>query len=516
MASQRSKLRETADATVIEQLKEIAVTTQGYVMEDPFPDHEPFESITAKAKSSVQWQSKITAHKKSGSPKPIFRQETPGFVMTVEEQAGPSHSEQQLYKIVGYTFPNMPQTYKTKVASFSSKAMSRDKGVGTWAPEEEHIIQWGYLDEDLESPPVIVVSPVLEVAGNTTQYFALLFPDEDGLCQPHICAQWEIFFRWEFRDATGNSNKRSAQWGALVGKACILSPSASNQRAAGAKMKSTNISGLMVKEEVSLLNELTCLASVLRITPYSSAATELTEVLKKLDGDIIYNPLPSNPGMHAFLHDEFTDERAVQLVQEVTTCYEKIPNLTPKIAIELRGCLEALVQTVAEGVEVDIRYENLFWLFTEGTHKLTNFTGDLATANKAAIAQEIIDTVTRLRPRAFKTPAVISNDEETALVSFLDAYHQDSEELIKKWDRQMERLKQTFGSKVTKDIGAWDFWARYGDARDTASAQLAFQEVGRYTVGQVKEFMDEDVFNHMKKRQQLLGHVLAEVKKAKK
>lgn len=256
MSVPRTKLRSSAKGSQQKaQAKEIVVNTRGWVLKEPFPDHKLFEKITAISWSSTNLKAGIKKQRSKNPADPVFRPETPDFRITDREKADPRNENETRYRIVGYTFPELPVEYSNKVPEWSKKA----GGMGMELPADGNIIPWGNFEGSTESPPVIVVSPMFDQAPEQTRYVALICP-KDGLCHPYSVRVGEVFFRAEYRDGSTSNRERDINWAARVATACgsLVSPNAVDQPGkARISKKATGGAKLQVPPIQSLINELT-------------------------------------------------------------------------------------------------------------------------------------------------------------------------------------------------------------------------------------------------------------------
>lgn len=480
------------------QLAEVAVTQLGWYMDEPFPQHERFETITALSKCSINWRKQI---EKDG--KNPFRPETLNFTKTDQEKAPPTSDKSQVYRVVGYAFPKWPAE---RFKSGPDYVKKNSKGVGFWLPEPRtQVVPWANLFGDTESPPVVVVSPLVPVATVDTRYYALISPDGKGLCHPHAVAAGEVFFRAEYRNASTNQKTRAPSWNAIVGSSCVQSTNPNDQRLAGSKKKGAGGGGLMIEPFDSVLNEIRSSVAAMQVDPLlaRSAIPDIMKILERLDWTGMLTKLPENPGMLAFVENvEFLEVDATLLVDEVTQFYGPIDGFTPEMAITIWQMLEEVADQIAYS------FADMPSIFAEGVYQIQKRGMSAVITNKVEVAMEIMATVHRHRPSGRKPPAVISEKNEHKIMVYLQALHTDLTTMLRSYEEYIHDLKDVFGHKITSDAGPWDFWQRYGRARDTDSARASMGEIGRYVVHEVNRGMEGVIVTPLKQRVEILGDVL--------
>lgn len=492
-----------------EQVKEIAVNVHGWCLDEPFPNHEPFELITARAtKTSVNMKGLLAKHTDEVLRGEFFRVVDSDFEFSEQERAEPEGDAYRRYRVIGYMFPLLPDNITGRCPPWQKQAGAK----GTQKPAAENLLEWKNFDDQPQSPPVIVVSPVFDEPPSVVQYFGLVKP-KDGVCETVIVTSAEVFFRYEYRDGSTSKKGRDKAWPAKVARACGTSGLplllSRDQTLRLRPKKFGGSSGkLTVRPELSLMNELRVDVAALRISPEEHIRNRIVKTLQRLESDLEFAPLMTNAGLHGFIQaTEFDEESAQNAVEDARGLWGPIEGMDTRTLQKLRSCLVA-----ADPDHFD--YRDLYALFAQGCFEIKQAEANGEEIDEKELGCRVLGIAHRCTPPTLESPSAILAENEKELVVFVEALLARLQDMLKGWDVYGNTMADACGSQVTDDGDPLAIWARYGDARDTDSARVAMQEIGRALARATHRGMTEGIIEPLRVCVGLLESVLKEVRKA--
>jgi hypothetical protein len=461
---QRKKTAE--DAASLQQLEHLAFNNRGHAMEDGMRNRKGIEFICAYRQGG-QYSKTLKEALEKGEVEdgPFFRTD---IAYTDRELAEPEIGVKQ-YLVVGYT---------PRVATPDLKMMRAGQGkqatpVGVKEPADGKIIRW-----DLEQPPVLVVTEVLEEKPDGIQLWALAKP-KNGLCKPYSIGQDLVFYRHEFRDSVSDVKKRSTSWNAKVAFYSVrpsMNATPLTERQQKFKRARDPIK-LVFDPNVSLCNEIASLAANYYHTNDQWYLPEIKDVLRSVDDDLNYRPLAQNSGLRYFIEsdEELSEEQSQDVVADFLAMWPNTPHI-------LGEYIRILKKALIIHPETHLPYRLLMPFLAEACWVIGE--GEVTGKRIYDMVPKLVGTLKRIYGRTNSTSPISADERDLVLATTLAKLKEIKQAGV---DTE-EKAKASFG-EAAFDYTSHDIWARYGEALDTDTARAAWSQELRLVVaaGRQKE-----------------------------
>lgn len=166
---------------------------------------------------------------------------------------------------------------------------------------------------------------------------------------------------------------------------------------------------------ISLCNEIASLAANYMHTLDEWFLDEIKSVLKSIDSDVNYRPLPENPGLRNFVEAEecLTQEEAEEVVEECVANWKTTGSVTAQNVMRLHMYLKKSTAF--------LRYRYLRAFITEGCFQLEKSSfGEEDEENGIAMIEALLSTIDRILGPPETSPSISASDQDIVLAAILE------------------------------------------------------------------------------------------------
>lgn len=507
------------------QLEEVAVNVNGWMLRELDPDRPKFEEITARHKSSTSAASKFFGELEANGRGPKYDTVYRTSLQLTEREKGPPNTDrkEERFRIVGYVVPNLPPAY-TNVADYHKK----QKPVGVEMPADDdvgdppYVLDWETNNE--RQPRLLAVAPLAENRPKSTQLFVLMEP-EAGLCTPYAIGQNLLFYRAEFRSTVSSVVHCRTAWNKNILDHSVVSTSGTPAKQTRRQIRyrrATDVGKVVVEPEEAFAKSLHFYMEGLRISGAPWIKDAMMKLMEKADHDLLYAPLPSNPGLRSFFHqpktnddemeideedeesnvDTFGIKEAEMMVTEVEAMWGDIEGLTARRILLLHELLTDKMSQIA--------YADIPMLLDEAMSKFQYYGDDDEDGFDQEDVNAVLQTTHRARRHAPKSTMLVAPDERNDLIAYYTAENQMMKSVLDHFEKYWEQTIDAFGDQAIEG-GVWDIWQKFGSTPDTDSAKAIVGEIGRYIATESRHFMFSEIMATLRQVHATNAEVLKKV-----
>lgn len=216
-ATSTTEAEDELEVVLIQQPK-WCVNVYGHAMEHRIKDRGPLRIARGRAGLKGGSGAFVAADDVSTGKKKSYAKISRPLALSASESVSSSDDETQLFLIVGIA-PAPSMLRKEHFTKAIMTSTSKGYAIGGSHPKHQHRIHW--LDEE---PPMLIGYPLPDngsIENQKVNLYALLDPNEDGLCTAYKVKQAHVFFFSEFRDIETDRQRREGSWNGNVFRAAL-------------------------------------------------------------------------------------------------------------------------------------------------------------------------------------------------------------------------------------------------------------------------------------------------------
>ncbi|TGO47698.1 hypothetical protein BCON_0266g00030 [Botryotinia convoluta] len=448
--SNRSSHRQAqrTDASIPQQIKELAFNVRGSAIEDGFPNRGVKTVICATEKRVSQY-TEMKARIQKGEISLL--RDSSDFT---DREMGMPEAGMARYLIVGY------------VVLEDDEKKKHDHG------------------EVKKMKPILVVTEVTAELneGGQMRYWALMQP-QNSICTLCSVKADNVYFLWEFRDFATSVRDRRKNWGNLVAQAAHRPDLLDEPSQRQVEFKRGKQTKLVFEPKISLANHLLLLSQSFLETPNDAILKDMEAALYDAVDDLQMRPSHGSENLRSFceLERDITKEEAQAVVLEVERYWPEINGLTWEI---VRTVKRGLIQS---GME--LQYRLLRALLAEATSVFCG-SGDIEDRDGdekmeegetpqgsefGSKVEKILQTAERMIPLPTSTQSLLNKSDRT----IIGAIAVKLKEISKAFAEGDKELLDHCGDCALEQYSIYDIWGKYAEAVDTDPSKMAFMTIVR-------------------------------------